>query len=202
MRILKDNKYKAILDAARTEFIKKGFKEASMRNIAQKANVSLSNIYNYFKNKDEIYLTIVGPIRNEFFTFVTLQHTEENIDFDNIATFGHKEDAIEYYINLIDKYKEELRLLLFHSQGSSSENFRNEFTEHLTHISYEYMKFEKKHYPQARPISHFFIHALSSWMVSILGEIVTHNLSKQKIRNFFREYFQFEFAGWRRLSGV
>lgn len=202
MRILKDDKYNSILLAARNEFINKGFKDASMRTIAQKANIGLSNIYNYFKNKDDIYLAIVGPVRTELFTFVTRQHTEENIDFESITTFGHKEDAIEYYIELIDKYKEELCLLLFHSQGSSMENFRDEFTEHLTQISYEYMKFEKKQYPDAKPISHFFIHALSSWMVSSLGEIVAHNLSKQKIREFFREYFQFEFAGWRGLTGI
>lgn len=202
MRILKDDKYKSILDAARNEFINKGYKDASMRNIAQKANVGLSNIYNYFKNKDEIYLAIVEPVRNKLFKFVTQQHTEDSIDLDNIDTFGHKEDVIEYYIELINRNKEELRLLLFHSQGSSMENFRDEFTEHLTNISYEYMKFEKLYYPHAKPISHFFIHTLSSWMVSILGEIVSHDLCKQKIRAFFREYFQFEFAGWRGLSGI
>ncbi|MDR2918396.1 MAG: TetR/AcrR family transcriptional regulator [Tannerella sp.] len=202
MRVLKDNKYNSILQTARIEFINNGYKDTSMRIIAQKADVGLSNIYNYFKNKDDIYIAIVGPVRTELFTFVTQQHTEEKINHESIATFGHTEDAIEYYIGLIDKYREELRLLLYHSQGSSMENFRDEFTEHLTNISYEYMKFEKKHYPSAKTISHFFIHTLSAWMVSILGEIVTHNLSKPKIREFFQEFFQFEFAGWRGLTGV
>ena len=59
MRVLKDDKYKSILRAARKEFILRGFKDASMRTIAKDANVGLSNIYNYFKNKDEIFLEIV-----------------------------------------------------------------------------------------------------------------------------------------------
>jgi len=202
MRILKDDKYTSILDSARNEFITKGYKDASMRSIANKANVGLSNIYNYFKNKDELYLVIVKPAKDELFSFITKHHTEESVDFNRVSAFGHQEEAIDYYISLIDKYREELRLLLYHSHGSSMENFRNVFTDHLTRISYEYMKFEKKHYPEANTISHFFIHTLSFWMVSVLGEIVTHDLDKHKIRDFFREYFRFEFAGWRGLTGI
>ncbi|MDR2915891.1 MAG: TetR/AcrR family transcriptional regulator [Tannerella sp.] len=199
MRILKDNKYKAILQAAQNEFVNKGFKDASMRTIAKDANVGLSNIYNYFTNKDEIFLAIVNPAKDKLYQFVTEQHKEAYIDFDNISPLGHNEEAIEYYIDLIFKYKEEYRLLLYHSQGSSMENFRDMLTDHFTQVSYDFMELEKEYFPNANNISDFFIHAMSSWMVSILGEIVTHDLDRQKIREFFREYFRFGFAGWREL---
>lgn len=202
MRVLKDDKYNAILKTARQEFIMRGFKDASMRSISKKAKVGLSNIYNYFKNKDEIFLAIVKPVKDDLFTFITEQHAEGSVDSNRMSTFGHQEEAIEYYINLVYKYKEELRLLLHHSQGSSMGNFRDAFTDYLTQVSYDYMELEKKHYPDVNAISHFFIHAMSSWMVNTLGEIVAHNLSKQKMREFFREYFRFEFAGWRELTGV
>ena len=64
MKVLKDEIYESILSVARQEFLCKGYKETSMRNIAQKANVGLSNIYNYFKNKDEIYKTVVTPAKS------------------------------------------------------------------------------------------------------------------------------------------
>ena len=64
MKVLKDEIYESILSVARQEFLRKGYKEASMRNIAQKANVGLSNIYNYFKNKGEIYKTVVNPAKS------------------------------------------------------------------------------------------------------------------------------------------
>jgi len=202
MRVLKDDKYNAILDAARNEFIRKGFKDASMRSIANNAGVGLSNIYNYFLNKDEIFLSIVKPARDTLYRFINQNHSEESIDFNRTTTFGHQEETIEYYITLIDRYKEELRLLLFHSQGSSFGNFRESFTDYITDVSFNYMEMEKKHYPDTQDISPFFIHTLASWMVSVMGEIVTHDISKQKIREFFREYFRFEFAGWRELTGT
>lgn len=202
MKTLKDEIYNAILHAARHEFIHSGFKDASMRNIAKEANVGLSNIYNYFSNKNEIYLAIVEPAKNKIFTFITRQHTEETFYINRISMFGHERGVIDQYIDLIDTYKEELRLLLFHSEGSSLHNFREDFTDHLTQISYEYMELENKYFPESKPISRFFIHVMSSWMVSVLGEIVTHKLSKQKIRDFFEEYFRFEYAGWCELTGT
>lgn len=202
MKVLKDEIYKSILSVARQEFISNGYKDTSMRDIAQKANVGLSNIYNYFKNKDEIYIAIVQPAKSDIFTFITQQHTEENIDFHRMTELGHNEEAIKYYIDLIEKYKEEYRLLLYYSQGSSMCNFRDELTDHMTNVSYDYMALEKKHDVRVNEVSYFFIHTMSSWMVSILGEIVTHELDRQKIREFFREYFRFSFAGWRELIGT
>lgn len=200
MRVLNDDKYNAILQSARKEFITKGFKDASMRSIAANAGVGLSNIYNYFLNKDDIFLAIVKPARDALYSFIHKNHNEESIDHNRSTTFGHKEEAVEYYIYLIDTYRDELRMLLFHSQGSSLGNFREAFTDYITETSFHYMDLERKHYPDTKEISPFFMHALASWMVSVMGEIVTHDLSKEKIREFFREYFRFEFAGWRELT--
>ena len=58
MQIQKDNIRKKILEVARSEFIAKGFKDTSMRTIAKKGEVNLSNIYNYFSNKDEIFVRL------------------------------------------------------------------------------------------------------------------------------------------------
>ncbi len=54
MQINKEHIKSAILNAARIEFFKKGFKRASMRNISSISSISTSNIYNYYKNKDEL----------------------------------------------------------------------------------------------------------------------------------------------------
>lgn len=202
MRVLKDDKYNAILDAARNEFIGKGFKDASMRNIAKVAGVGLSNIYNYFMNKDDLFLAIVKPAKDTIFSFITNHHTEEEVNLEWVSTFHYQEEAIDVYIGLLEKYKEELRLLLYRSEGSSMSNFRDVFTDHLTDVSNDYMNMVKNHYHSENEISPFFIHTLSAFMVSIVGEIITHNLNKESIKDFFLEYFRFELAGWRELTGV
>lgn len=201
MRVLKDDKYEAILRAARSEFIRKGYKEASMRAIAAASGVGLSNVYNYFPGKDGIYAAVVGPARDELFLFIVRQHGEERVDFNRYASFGHCDDIIDDYIDIIERYREELRLLFYGSDGSSMGGFREAFTDHLTQVSSDYMALERRMFPQTREVSPCFIHALSSWMVSVVGEIVAHELDRHRIRDFFREYFRFEFAGWRELTG-
>lgn len=200
MRPLKNEIYKTILFTARCEFIQKGFKNTSMRNIANRAKVGLSNIYNYFKNKDEILKAVIEPAKSEIFTFITQQHTEENINITHISPYGHEEKSVNQFIDLIVKYKDEYRLLLFHSEGSSLCNFRKELTDHMTKVSLYYMELEKTLNPQTKQISPFFIHTMSSWMVSVIGEIVTEDLQRENIRSFFHEYFQFTYAGWRGLT--
>lgn len=202
MKLLKNEKYEAILLAARKEFISKGFKEASMRTIAKEAGVSLSNIYNYFTNKDALFQVIVRPAKEELFSFVKDQHTEEAFNFELQSTFSYQEKSIDIYIELIDRYREELHLLLYQSEGSSMKHFREEFTNHLDKVNEDYMTLIKEHYPHINEISAFFNRTLSSWMVSIVGDIITHKLSKNKIRDFFREFFRFEFSGWRELTGI
>ena len=61
VQIKKDEIKNKILEVARTEFQEKGFANASMRKIAKKAGISVSNIYNYFKRKDEIFKEIIYP---------------------------------------------------------------------------------------------------------------------------------------------
>ncbi|NDV26238.1 TetR/AcrR family transcriptional regulator [Desulfovibrio sp. JC010] len=47
-----------ILDAARELFVKDGFDNVSMRKIAAKINYSPAALYRYFKNKEELLLTL------------------------------------------------------------------------------------------------------------------------------------------------
>jgi AcrR family transcriptional regulator len=166
MRILKNHIYESILAVARREFLSEGFKDASMRSIAQKADVGLSNIYNYFKNKDEIFRAIVKPALDDIYKFIDRQHNEENVDLERFSTLKYQEDAVESYISLIDQYWEELYLLFFQSEGSSIRNFRETFTDHLTEVNISYQQIVKRHYPIVR-VSPFFMHTYR-WM-SFLG---------------------------------
>ena len=44
-----------IIEAAYSVFLEKGYHGASMRQIAERANVALGGIYNHFASKEEIF---------------------------------------------------------------------------------------------------------------------------------------------------
>ena len=58
-QVLKEESREMILDAAKDEFMENGFKESSMRRIAQKSKMTVGNLYRYFKNKEDIYSAVI-----------------------------------------------------------------------------------------------------------------------------------------------
>lgn len=56
-----------ILSAAAKLFTRQGFHGTSTRDIAAAAGVSLGNIYNYFKTKEEIFVWLLETYEKEYF---------------------------------------------------------------------------------------------------------------------------------------
>ena len=58
--------------AAKAEFLEKGYKDASLRNIVKSVGMTTGAFYGYYKSKEELFEAIVGEhyeyIRNRFIT--------------------------------------------------------------------------------------------------------------------------------------
>lgn len=55
MQVLKDEIQEKILQSSLELFLQHGFEKTSIEKIAKQAYISKSNLYNYFKSKDEIF---------------------------------------------------------------------------------------------------------------------------------------------------
>ena len=203
LQVQKENIRKKILMSARKEFFKKGFKEASMRTIAGKSGVGLSNIYNYFKNKDDILNEVLSPLIMAFERIMKEHNKPEYISTDIFTSEKYQLENINRFVGLITRYRKELDLLLFKSHGSRFENFMDEYSDKHTRLGLQYLHKMKEKYPKINTdISAFFIHTMSSWWLSIIGEIVSHELSAEEIEKFVSEYMAFGTAGWKKLMEV
>ena len=148
MQYPKDDIQKEILKAAEKVFLENDFPKASMREIAQEAQVGLSNIYNYFKNKDDIFCTVVRPVISAFDRMLHEHHGRYGADIMEMYSSEYLRCVIEEYITLIQKHRKLLVLLFFHAQGSSLENFKENFTERSTSLVKEYFRDMKEKHPQ------------------------------------------------------
>lgn len=203
MQVKKEDIQRRIREAAEKEFLDKGFKGASMRSVAKDAEVGLSNIYNYFKNKDEILGEVLSPLLNAFDELLEQHNDPRYISKDIFTSEEYQLEHTERFVQLILKFKKELKLLLFHSHGSSYENFWNEFSDKQTETGWKYLQKMKEKYPQVNTtMSEFFIHIMSSWWLTIIGEIVSHDLSKDEMKQFFSDYVAFSTAGWKKLMNI
>lgn len=123
-QVLKDESRISILNAAKEEFLEKGYKNASMRSIAKKANMTVGNLYRYYKNKEDINLSIVGPTYREISAAlkelindsllmeprVYDVKPEMNKLMERLDTFSRK------LINIYSKKQTEFNILILHSR--------------------------------------------------------------------------------------
>lgn len=62
----KEVRVKEIIAAAKAVFFEKGYFGSTIDEIAQRAGISKGTVYLYFKNKDELYASLMLPMVDEF----------------------------------------------------------------------------------------------------------------------------------------
>ncbi|MBP1619086.1 MAG: TetR family transcriptional regulator [Bacteroidetes bacterium] len=200
MQIKKEEIRQRILEIACDEFIINGFRNASLRVIAGKSSIALANIYNYFKNKDELFTEVVQPVLDAINDLLTKHNNDEKLTTEYFYSAEQQHRELVRMVDMIEKHREGLSLLLFKSAGSSQENFREQLTRKSMSMGQEYLVKMKEKYPEISiDVSPFFLHFMSSMWLNIMSEIVVHTLTHEQITKFFSEYIKFGTAGWREL---
>jgi len=88
--IISDEKRNRIYNAAVHEFAREGYEKTSIKNIAARAEISKGSLYDYFENKEDIYLAVCTHGINQ-----SRQNIDEIIDdslnfFDQIRNIFHR----------------------------------------------------------------------------------------------------------------
>lgn len=81
-QILKDDVKSRIIESAKEEFQINSYEKTSMRNIASKSNITVGNLYRYFKSKEDLSSFIVGPALEKINKMVR-ELTNDQIDIYN-----------------------------------------------------------------------------------------------------------------------
>ncbi len=77
----------SILTVARELFLEKGFEATTIRNIAEKIEYSPSVIYQYFKDKNEIFYTIHSDAFSELIRYMRVSEMHKN-PVDQLIALG------------------------------------------------------------------------------------------------------------------
>ena len=118
MQVPKNSIEKSILSEALKEFEEKGYSQASLRSIVARAMVSTSNIYNYFENKDALFLQIVEPVVSNIEKYFNhIEFEREYLDTEKWSFASHLE-RLEALADFIDMNRRILKLVAFKAHGS------------------------------------------------------------------------------------
>lgn len=141
MQIKKEKIKKRIESAACEDFLEYGFTNSSMRDIAKKAKISTSNIYNYFKNKDNLFYSLIDPVYKKI-TNLLVNLFEKEKNMGEIAFFNQISELLAHPLGeIIKENAKELIILMNKSKGTKYEDFKENliktiethFTESIVH---------------------------------------------------------------------
>ncbi len=122
MQVLKEEMRQRIYEAAINEFSSNGFAKASMREIARNAGMTVGNLYRYFKDKEALFYSVIGPAYESL-----MELTDKSVElvkyrFDN----SFFEFLSEQILNICRVHKIELLILFEGSEGTRYEKAKEE----------------------------------------------------------------------------
>jgi len=190
MQILKDELRQRIMAEALEAFYEKGYERASMRDLARRVGTSVSNIYHYFSNKEELFSALAEPIAQR-----VKQVLEEIIAHE---AQGATELVEEEYVTqalgeVIKGHRREFLLLMDRSGGTRFENIRVEIIKAVaTHIL-------QRHLSDSSDVRHpqdtFIMHVLASNLIEALIEIAQHCRDEREIDCSIRSLMKYHLGG-------
>ncbi len=192
-----------IYQAAMEEFLDKGFKSASLRNIVKTAGVTTGAFYGYFDSKEALFEALVQEqydwmldcFRKAQREFAGLPQQEQPDQLGTIS--GVSDDMLLYAYEHLEKFK----LILCHSEGTRFSDLIDTMVEIETKGTHDYLEVLKKLGRPAPPIDERLEHILITGMFNTFFELIIHEMPLEEAKHYLEEMRAFYTAGWMKIMG-
>ena len=121
-----------ILDAALELFSEKGYHNVSMHEIAEKAEFAIGTLYNFFKNKEDLYKTLIIEQANRFHEALTKAVEEADDEIEKLRNYVKaKSTVFMENVRVIRLYFAETRGASFNIKAGLDNEIRRRYQEFL-----------------------------------------------------------------------
>lgn len=175
---------------------------ASLRNICRNAGVTTGALYFFFKDKADLYESLVKDTVNTIYTVMKEHFAGEHEQaeagaFNHVAEVDASKDLedTKRVIHFMYEHRDEVLMLLTKSQGSPYEGVLDRFIEtaenHLRNMAGQM----EKAYPDKK-IDDRLIHWLSHQQIEMFVYMITHIEDEQQAVKFMEQSVFYMVAGW------
>lgn len=195
---------KNIHRAAMEEFLGKGFRDASLRQIVKSAGVTTGAFYGYFSSKEALFASIVEPHAAAVMgRFMTTQTDFAGLPKEEQPAHMGKESAqcVDWMIDYIYDHYEPFKLLICCSDGTAYEHFVHSMVEIEVEYTFRYIDVLKSLGRDVPEIDKELCHMIASGMFDGMFEVVRHDMPKDRAKQFITQLREFYTAGWLKIMG-
>ena len=190
--------------AAKHEFLEKGFRGASLRNIVKTAGVTTGAFYGYFSSKEALFASIAEPHAAAVMgRFMTAQTDFANLPKEEQPEHMGKEsaDCINWMIDYMYDNMEEFKILLCCSEGTSYEDFVHSMVETEVEYTFRYIDVLRSLGKEVPELDRQLCHMIASGMFEGIFEVIRHDMPKERAMAFVEQLQEFYIAGWTKIMG-
>lgn len=193
-----------IVDAAKREFLDKGYVDASLRTIAAEADTSTNSIYVRFGDKEGLFSAIVEPVLNEMTErFIRIQERfhlmtpEEQAERMPKYADGGTSELIDYMY----EHLEEFRLLLDASYGTRFHNFVDELVRIEVEYTYKFMETVGYSDKFGDAVTQKLLHIVTTSRFESIFEIIRHGMSREEATEYIELLSRYHRCGFIEIFG-
>ncbi|OMD86792.1 MULTISPECIES: TetR/AcrR family transcriptional regulator [Paenibacillus] len=201
MQSKKDEVKQEIESAALKVFFQKGFSDAKMNDIADEIQISVGNIYTYFKNKKELFYSVVPPSLVDYLKNMLV----ENIRIDNQTFFddvnNEKKSAIvQEQITILTKYSRQIVIIFEKNKGTVYSNAKNELIDLMIETKRPYIKDHYKRYEIGTEENMILLKIIANNVINMILDLLKHEMSADSRKRIFEALSLYWLAGLKSLN--
>ena len=201
-RDAKHNTLEQIHEAAKREFLEKGFKTASLRNIVKMAGVTTGAFYGYYKSKEELFGALVG----EQYRYVMEHFCQAQEEFASLPAEEQPEhvseisgDCMMDMLLYAQNYPDEFQLLLRCAEGTRYAGMIDEMVEIEVEATHRYQKTLDSMGRPSPEIDSMLEHMLATGMFNTYFEMIIHQMPMDQAEIYLKNMREFYTAGWMKI---
>lgn len=184
------------------EFLEKGFKDASLRNIVKRAGVTTGAFYGYYHDKEALFEALVSPVVDGLRAlFLSAQK-----NFEELPANTKKEDVYDYsseeikkFIAYIYDHFDEFKLLISCADGTAFSDFIHSLVEIEVEYTLKFIESTGNDAFASDTVNHELIHIISSAFFCAVFEVVKHDMTKETADSYVDSLKKFFTAGWKTI---
>lgn len=188
-----------IQQAAIDEFLEKGFRGTSLRQIVKHAGVTTGAFYGYFSSKEALFASIVEPHAQA----IMANFMEAQLRFADLpkneqpSHMGiESSSCIDWMVDYICEHRDPIKLLLSKAEGTSYENFVHNIVEVEVEYTLKYMDVLRELGYTVHRLDKTLCHIIASGMFGGIFEVVIHDIPKNQAMRDVGQLRAFYTAGW------
>ena len=196
--------YNSILSEAKAEFLEKGYEKASLRKIVRDAGLTTGAFYGYFKNKEQLFETLVGDEYNEMISI----YKEALESFFKFSPEDQMQNMISVTYECMVKLKnymydnyDSVKLILCCSQGTKYDDLVHRMANMDKEATHDFAKSVKSVSNDIKLVNPILEHILTSGMFAGFFELIVHDVPREDADEYIIQLLDFYAAGWGKIMG-